>query len=109
MINLSARLYEVKQMIDDGQYFSINRARQYGKTTLIHGLVDFLRNDYEVLSLDFQTLSLRTLKVSHILLPPFPESFWKPPIIFPILSEKIWKDFLRSPIRQSPCPFYLKR
>ena len=62
MINLSARLYEVKQMIDDGQYFSINRARQYGKTTLIHGLVDFLRNDYEVLSLDFQTLSFEDFK-----------------------------------------------
>ena len=88
MINLSARLYEVKQMIDDGQYFSINRARQYGKTTLIHGLVDFLRNDYEVLSLDFQTLSFEDFKSE---------------------SEKIWKDFLRSPIRQSPCPFYLKR
>lgn len=62
MINLSARLYEVKQMIDNGQYFSINRARQYGKTTLIHGLVDFLRNDYEVLSLDFQTLSFEDFK-----------------------------------------------
>ena len=65
MINLSARLYEVKQMIDDGQYFSINRARQYGKTTLIHGLVDFLRNDYEVLSLDFQTLSFEDFKNEH--------------------------------------------
>ena len=89
MINLSARLYEVKQMIDNGQYFSINRARQYGKTTLIHGLVDFLRNDYEVLSLDFQTLSFEDFKSESYFAAAFPESFWKPPIIFPILSEKI--------------------
>ena len=65
MIDLSERLHEVKQMIDDGQYFSITRARQYGKTTLIHGLVDFLRNDYEVLSLDFQTLSFEDFKNEH--------------------------------------------
>ena len=65
MIDLSERLHEVKQMIDDGQYFSITRARQYGKTTLIHDLVDFLRNDYEVLSLDFQTLSFEDFKNEH--------------------------------------------
>ena len=35
MVNLEPRLYEIKKMIDAGKYFTINRARQYGKTTLL--------------------------------------------------------------------------
>ena len=34
MIDLSERLSEIKKMVDAGEYFTINRARQYGKTTL---------------------------------------------------------------------------
>lgn len=57
MVNISARLQEIKTMIDAGQYFTINRARQYGKTTTLTALADFLKKDYEVISLDFQTIS----------------------------------------------------
>ena len=37
-----------------GQYFTINRARQYGKTTTIRALGRYLEKDYLVVSLDFQ-------------------------------------------------------
>ena len=37
-------------------YFTINRARQFGKTTMLRGLAEFLENDYMVISLDFQML-----------------------------------------------------
>ena len=57
MVDLSGRLAEVKSMIDAGKYFTINKARQYGKTTLLFALNDFLKEDYEVVCLDFQTLS----------------------------------------------------
>ncbi len=57
MINLESRLKEIKQMIDRGQYFTINRARQYGKTTLLKSLCNYLNKDYIIISLDFQTLS----------------------------------------------------
>ncbi len=57
MINLEIRLKEIKQMIDRGQYFTINRARQYGKTTLLKSLCNYLNKDYIIISLDFQTLS----------------------------------------------------
>lgn len=57
MVDVSSRLYEIKSMVDSGKYFTINRARQYGKTTLLTALADFLENDYEVISLDFQTIS----------------------------------------------------
>ena len=57
MVDLSGRLAEIKCMIDAGKYFTINRARQYGKTTILNALRDFLKNDYEVISIDFQILS----------------------------------------------------
>ena len=39
MVNLDSRLAQIKEYIDRGEYFTINRARQYGKTTT-------LRNQY---------------------------------------------------------------
>ena len=33
MVHLDERLKEIKKMIERGDYFTINRARQYGKTT----------------------------------------------------------------------------
>lgn len=41
MVGLTSRLKEIKLMIDAGQYFSINKARQYGKTTTLRLLVHF--------------------------------------------------------------------
>lgn len=35
MVDISDRLEQIKKMIDDGKYFTINRARQYGKTTTL--------------------------------------------------------------------------
>lgn len=57
MVDLSERLAEIKTMVDFGQYFTINRARQFGKTTTLTALSEFLKKDYEVISLDFQTIS----------------------------------------------------
>ncbi len=56
MVALGSRLAEIKKMIDAGDYFTINRARQYGKTTILKALVEFLREDYIVVSLDFQNI-----------------------------------------------------
>lgn len=57
MVNLDTRLREIKSMVDAGKYFTINRARQYGKTTVLTALADYLQTEYEVISLDFQGLS----------------------------------------------------
>ncbi|MCC8045279.1 MAG: ATP-binding protein [Clostridiales bacterium] len=56
MVNLNERLQKIRNMVDDGEYFAINRARQYGKTTTLQALTRFLRSEYEVISLDFQRL-----------------------------------------------------
>lgn len=57
MVNLLPRLREIHFMIQNGDYFTINRARQYGKTTLLKALARFLSTEYLVVSLDFQKLS----------------------------------------------------
>lgn len=54
MVDLSERLKEIKKLVDAGKYFTINRARQYGKTTTLTALRHVLAEEYTVLSLDFQ-------------------------------------------------------
>ena len=55
MVNLDSRVREIKKLVDAGKYFTINRARQYGKTTTLRALYRNLMKDYYVVSLDFQT------------------------------------------------------
>ena len=57
MVDISDRLEQIKKMVDGGQYFTINRARQYGKTTTLRALAKYLVQDYVVISLDFQLMS----------------------------------------------------
>ena len=57
MVDIGDRLAEMKAMIDRGDYFTVNRARQFGKTTTLKALRRYLKNEYQVLSLDFQKLS----------------------------------------------------
>ena len=54
MVDLTQRLFEVRKLVDEGKYFTINRARQFGKTTTLHALAEYLSQDYLVISMDFQ-------------------------------------------------------
>ena len=54
MVDLSSRLEKMKDLIEDEEYFVINRARQYGKTTTLAALEHDLADDYTVISLNFQ-------------------------------------------------------
>lgn len=57
MVSLDNRLEQIKKtLVDRKKYFVINRGRQYGKTTTLRALRDYLKEDYIVLSLDFQQL-----------------------------------------------------
>lgn len=58
MVRLDDRLEKIKrQFVDRGKYFIINRGRQYGKTTTLRLLAEFLKDDYVILSMDFQMMS----------------------------------------------------
>lgn len=56
MVNLDSRLAEIKKMVDAGKYFVINRGRQYGKTTTLKALEQYLSEQYIVVRIDFQFL-----------------------------------------------------
>jgi len=56
MVDLSERVKEIKKLVDAGKYFTINRGRQYGKTTTLNALRRALLSEYEVVGLDFQGL-----------------------------------------------------
>lgn len=58
MVRLDDRLKKIKEnYVDCGDYFVINRGRQYGKTTTLGALEQYLKDDYIVLALDFQEVS----------------------------------------------------
>ena len=54
MVDITSRLSEIKGYVDRGEYFAINKARQYGKTTILRALKEYLKDDYYVISMDFQ-------------------------------------------------------
>lgn len=57
MVDIHNKLVKIKQMVQQGSYFVINRARQYGKTTTLRMLPNVLSPEYAVISLDFQKVS----------------------------------------------------
>lgn len=55
MVDMSGRVERIAaDYIDKGKYFTINRARQYGKTTMMFLLRRHLQEIYLVLSLSFE-------------------------------------------------------
>ena len=73
MVDLSNRIQQIiNQYIESGQYFTINRARQYGKTTLLYLLEKELRKqDYLVLSLSFEAADeVANMPQNHAVLLP---------------------------------------
>ena len=71
MVDLSERVEEIKKMVDAGDFFMINRARQYGKTTTLNELGKVLRKEYIVLSLDFQGIGNAGFKTEQTFVKAF--------------------------------------
>ena len=75
MVDLTRRLQEIKKMVDAGQYFTINRARQYGKTTTLTALAKYLAPEYIVASLDFQSYGSDTFATADAFCRDFATGF----------------------------------
>ena len=54
MADISEKIDKIVKLVGDGQYFTINRARQYGKTTTLFMLTKTLPSDYTCVSLSFE-------------------------------------------------------
>lgn len=55
MVDISKNIESIKDLIDKGKYFTINRARQFGKTTTMKRLQKRLEEDYYVYFISFET------------------------------------------------------
>src|SRR3989339_213648 len=54
MVDITNELIEIKKLIDGEKYFTINRARQYGKTTTLSQLYQKLKNEYLIIDISFE-------------------------------------------------------
>ena len=54
MVNINNKLTKIKKLIDEEKYFTINRGRQYGKTTTLSRLRRFLADEYTVIFISFE-------------------------------------------------------
>lgn len=54
MVNSAKRFSAIMNYIDSGEYFTINRARQFGKTTTLHMIWRNLSDRYLVIALSFE-------------------------------------------------------
>lgn len=60
MVDTEKRFKAVENLIDRGNYFTINRARQYGKTTMLNKIWFKLSDKYLVIPLSFEGLGDET-------------------------------------------------
>ena len=56
MADISGKIEKISALVHKRCYFTINRARQYGKTTALYCLKNTLEDDYIVISISFEGL-----------------------------------------------------
>lgn len=54
MVNIIDKLKQIKELIENEFYFTINRPRQYGKTTTLNELSSYLKEEYLVIDISFE-------------------------------------------------------
>lgn len=89
MVDLSERLKAIKEMVDSEKYFTINKARQYGKTTVLTALAEYLQMEYEVISLDFQTMSSLAFESEQAFVTAFSEELLDNALLPEEMKEKL--------------------
>lgn len=89
MVNLDSKLAEIKKMIDRGEYFTINRGRQHGKTTTLQALAEYLKSDYIALDMDFQFMSHSNFESERAFVRAFARELWKIKDFRAYMSEEI--------------------
>ena len=64
MVDISGKLDEIEKLVEKKHYFTINRARQYGKTTLLFHLAKRLgqRGGYIPVVISFESMGLDTFE-----------------------------------------------
>ncbi|MCL2321338.1 MAG: AAA-like domain-containing protein, partial [Oscillospiraceae bacterium] len=64
MVNINDNLKVMAELVKNGEYFVINRPRQYGKTTTLSCLRRLLKDEYIVISINFQGMGEESFESS---------------------------------------------
>ena len=90
MVKLDTRLEMIKKLVDNGDYFTINRARQYGKTTTLRALHRYLQKNYYIVLMDFQTFDDAKFANGNIFAVSFVSSFLRAlKSVKPLMSDAL--------------------
>ena len=73
LVDLSGKVARVRKLIEQGDYFAINRPRQYGKTTMLFELLRRLSAGYLVLPPSFEGIGGDPFESEEI----FPSAAWR--------------------------------
>lgn len=65
MVDVTERVEGIRQMIERGDYFCINRGRQYGKTTTLKAIQRMLQPECLVLSISFEGLGQSNMETDE--------------------------------------------
>ncbi len=95
MADVSGKLAKVIRMIESGDYFIINRPRQYGKTTMLYSIAAQLRkrDDYMVFNISFEGIGDAIFEDEKVFAPGFirllqTQAKIHSPELLPFLEEK---------------------
>lgn len=62
MVNLDKRILEIEKLVAHKKYFTIQKGRQYGKTTILNCLKDKLSSTYSVFYISFEGIAEESYK-----------------------------------------------
>lgn len=71
MVDMKDRIEHIKLLIEKDRYFTINRARQYGKTTLLNLLYEELKEKYFVIKISFEGIGGRVFEKEELFIKTF--------------------------------------
>mgnify|MGYP001203795528 CR=1 FL=1 len=71
MVDMKDRIEHIKLLIEKDRYFTINRARQYGKTTLLNLLYEELKEKYFVIKISFEGIGSKAFTEEYLFLKTF--------------------------------------
>ena len=89
MVDLTERVKEIKKLVDAKKYFTINRARQYGKTTTLNALKLALEDEYIVVNFSFERLTKSNFASETSFVKAFCRLFKRNPRLYKILPDSI--------------------
>ena len=102
MVNLQSRLEAIARMVANGEYFIINRARQFGKTTTLKALERYLANEYEIASMDFQLLSHASFSTEALFVKSFARELYTTIRMSPSVPDDIKHSLREMAVADSP-------